>query len=78
MTRKEIKKMKSYAYISACNGLEIKAIENKNGSEYLCCVSGAWNGKEKAHKLKIRWNPKSGSHVKLNGYTLKIADCVKM
>lgn len=68
---------KSFAYYSGLNGLELKHIEY-GIDDYIYCVSGAWGGKKAYHKLKIYYDNKGGSYIKLYGYKIPLDECIKM
>ncbi len=76
MNKKEILQMPSIAYYSALNGLEVKKIEYGT-TDYMYCVSGAWTGKKKPHKLKI-YETKQGSYIRLHGYTCPLDNFIRM
>ena len=65
MRKKDILKLKSTAYYSGFNGLEIKGIEC-GIDEYLLCVTGGWSSQPTAHRLKIYYPPKVAHML---GYT---------
>lgn len=76
-TKKEIcQNNKSFAYYSGLNGLEFKHIEY-GIDDYIYCVSGAWNGKPKYHKLKVYYDDK-GDYIMLHGYKIPLNECIKM
>ncbi len=76
MTKQEILDMPSIAYWSGLDGLEIKEIEYGT-DDYLLCVSGAWNGKPKPHRLKIYTDHGGNSFVRLHGYKIPLSDCIR-
>ena len=55
--------METIAYYSGLNGLEIKGIEY-GIDDHVLCVSGAWNGKPKPHRLKIYYTSEN-AYIKL-------------
>ena len=76
-SKKEIcQNNKSFAYYSGLNGLEFKHIEY-GIDDYIYCVSGAWNGKPKYHRLKVYYD-NDGGYIKLHGYKISLNDCMKM
>lgn len=77
MRKKDILKMESVAYYSGFNGLEIKEIEH-GIDEHLLCVSGAWGGKETAHRLKIYYTLKGSAYVRLHGYRVPLDECIRI
>ena len=77
MRKKDILKLKSTAYYSGFNGLEIKGIEC-GIDEYLLCVTGGWSSQPTAHRLKIYYPPKGGAYVRLHGYRVPLDDCIRM
>lgn len=77
MTKKEVcLNNESFAYYSGFNGLEFKKIEY-GIEDYIYCVSGAWNGKPKYHKLKIYYS-NNGDYVKFNGVKVPLNECIRM
>lgn len=66
----------SFAYYSGLGGLELKKIEY-GINEYIYCVSGAWTGKKSYHKLKVYYD-NNGGYIKLHGYKIPLADCIRM
>ena len=77
-TKKEVcNNNKSFAYYSGLNGLELKHIEY-GINDYIYCVSGAWGGTKKYHKLKIQYDNNGNSYIKLYGYKIPIDECIKM
>lgn len=77
MTKKEIcENNKTFGYYSGLGGLEFKKIEY-GIDDFIYCVSGAWSGKPKAHKLKIYCDNK-GSFIRLHGYKVNFDDCIRM
>lgn len=77
MSKKEIcLQNKSFAYYSGFGGLEFKKIEY-GIEDYMYCVSGAWNGKPKYHKLKVYYG-KNGDYVKLHGARVPLNECIRM
>lgn len=73
MTKKEIcLNNPSFAYYSGFGGLEFKRIEY-GINDYIYCVSGAWTGKPKYHKLKVYDN-----YLKLHGCKIMLDDCIRM
>ena len=75
MTKKDILKMETIAYYSGFNGLEIKGIEY-GIDDYVLCVSGAWNGKPKLHRLKIYYTSEN-AYIKLSGYRIPLDECIR-
>ena len=76
MTKKDLLQMETIAYYSGFNGLEIKGIEY-GIDDYVLCVSGAWNGKPKPHRLKIYYNG-DNPFILLNGYKCPLNDFIRM
>lgn len=76
MSKKDILNMKSVAYYSGCGGIEIKSILY-GIDDYVLCVSGCWNGKQKPHKLKIYYSGEY-AYIKLHGYRIMLKDCIIM
>lgn len=77
MTKKEIcLENNSFAYYSGFGGLEFKKIEY-GINDYVYCVSGAWTGKPKYHKLKVYYD-EHNSYVRLHGYKVSFNDCIRM
>lgn len=77
MTNKDIINMKSKAYYSGLNGLEIKAIKYGVNDRVLC-VSGAWYGKPKAHRVKINYTRSGSPFIRVNGYRVPLDECIRM
>lgn len=77
MRRKNILKLKSTAYYSGFNGLEIKEIEY-GIDNYLLCVSGAWGSRKIAHRLKIYYPAKGSPYVRLHGYRVPLDECIRI
>lgn len=67
----------SFAYYSGFGGLEFKYIEY-GINDYIYCVSGAWTGKPKYHKLKIYCDNNDNMFVKLYGYKVPLNECIRM
>lgn len=77
MTKREYcQGRESIAYYSGFSGLEIKGIEY-GINDFLYCVSGAWGGKKAFHRLKIH-HDNNGGFVRLHGYKIPLAECIKM
>lgn len=66
----------AFAYYSGFSGLELHHIEH-GINDYIYCVSGAWGGGKAYHKLKIYYS-RSGDHIRLHGYKIPLADCIRM
>ena len=75
MNKKDILKMETIAYYSGFNGLEIKGIEY-GIDDHVLCVSGAWNGKPKPHRLKIYYTSEN-AFIKLHGYRVPLDECIR-
>lgn len=76
-TKKQIcTENKSFAYYSGFGGLEFKHIEY-GIEDYIYCVSGAWTGKPKYHKLKVYYSD-NGDYLKLHGYKIPLNECIRM
>ena len=75
MTKKDILQMKTIAYYSGFNGLETKDIEH-GIDDYVLCVSGAWCGKPKPHRLKVYYTSAS-AYIKLHGYRIPLDECIR-
>lgn len=77
MTKKEVcLENASFAYYSGFGGLEFKKVEH-GIDDYIYCVSGAWTGKPKYHKLKVYYRAEN-SYLKLHGYKIMLEDCIRM
>ena len=76
MTKKDILQMESTAYYSGFNGLEIKGIEY-GIDDHVLCVSGAWSGEPKPHRLKIYYNG-DNPFILLHGYKCPLNDFIRM
>lgn len=78
MTKKEIcLKNKSFAYYSGFGGLEIKYVEY-GIEDYAYCVSGAWTGKPKYHKLKIHYGENFSDYIMLHGTKVPMNEFIRM
>lgn len=81
MTKREYcQSRESIAYYSGLNGLEIKGIEY-GIDDFLYCVSNAWYGGEAAkrfHRLKIQYDRRGRSFVRLHGYRVPLDECIRM
>ena len=75
MTKKDILKKETIAYYSGFNGLEIKGIEY-GIDDHVLCVSGAWYGKPKPHRLKIYYTSEN-AYIKLNGDKIRLDECIR-
>ena len=73
--KSEIIRLESFAYYSGFNGLEIKGIEH-GIDDHVLCVSGAWNGKPKPHRLKIYYTSEN-AYIKLHGYRVPLDECIR-
>lgn len=77
-TKKEVcESKKSFAYYSGLSGVEFKHIEY-GINDYIYCVSGAWCSKKSYHKVKINYDKKGDSFIKLNGYKIPLNECIRM
>lgn len=76
MNKKDILKMEAIAYYSGFNGLEIKDIEH-GIDDHVFCVSGAWAGKQKPHRLKIYYTSEN-AYIKLHGYRIPLDECIRV
>lgn len=77
MKKQDIINIPSIAYYSGYNGLEVKNIEY-GIDDYLLCVSGAWIGKPKAHRLKIYYKNNGSAYVILNGHKIPLDECIRI
>ena len=78
MTKREYcQSRESIAYYSGLNGLEIKGIEYAI-DDFLYCVSGAWGGPKRFHRLKISYDRQGGAFVRLHGYKIPLNECIRM
>lgn len=68
---------KSFGYYSGFNGLEFKKIEY-GINDYVYCVSSAWRGKNKYHKLKVYYDNKDIPYVNLKGKKVPFNEIVMM
>lgn len=75
MKTNEALKMKSTAYFSGFNGLEIKDIEY-GVDDYVIYITGAWNGKPKAHKSKVYFTDRP--YFICKGIRVHIDECIRM
>lgn len=77
MNKSEVcKAHESFAYYSGFGGLELKHIEY-GIEDYIYCVSGAWTGSHRYHKLKIQYRD-NGAYIHLHGYDVNLNDCIRM
>lgn len=77
MTKKEVcLSNESFAYYSGFEGLEFKKIEY-GIDDYIYCVSGSWNGKQKYHKLKVYYDV-NDSYIMLHGYKVSLNEVIRM
>ena len=77
MSKKEICQSKpAFAYYSGFSGLELHHIEY-GIEDYIYCVSGAWGGGKACHRLKVYYTD-SGDYIRLHGYKIPLADCIRM
>lgn len=77
MKKTDILKMKSVAYYSGLNGLEIKKIEY-GIDDHILCVSGAWSGKKQAHRVKINYTANGNGYIRIHGYRVPLNECIRM
>ena len=77
MKKSDILKMKSVAYYSGLNGLEIKEIEY-GIDDYVLCVSGAWGGGKQAHRVKINYTTRGDAYIRIHGYRIPLNECIRM
>lgn len=75
MKKSEILSMKTIAYYSGLNGLEIKGIEY-GINDHVLCVSGAWGGKQKPHRLKVYYTSEN-AYIYLHGYRIPLNECIR-
>ena len=73
---KNILNMKSIAYYSGLDGIEIKDIEY-GIEDYVLCVSGAWSSKKQTHRVKIYYYPEP-AHFYIHGYKIPLDECIRM
>lgn len=77
MNKREIcEKNRSFAYISALGGVELKEFEY-GINDYVYCVSNAWHGKKRYHKVRINYGLED-SYIIIHGYRLKLSEAIKM
>lgn len=76
MKKTDILKMKSVAYYSGLNGLEIKKIEY-GIDDYVLCVSGAWSSKKQAHRVKVYYTG-DNPYFMVHGYRIPLNECIMM
>lgn len=78
MTKKEICiKNKSFAYISACRGIEFKKIEH-GIDDYIYFTANSWSGKKSYHKSKVYYNINGDSYIKLNGTRYHLNEAIRI
>lgn len=74
--RKVCENNRSFAYISALGGVELKEIEH-GINDYIYCISNAWHDKKRYHKVRINYRVK-GSYIIVRGYRLKLSEAIIM
>mgnify|MGYP001351508822 CR=1 FL=1 len=67
---------KAFAYYSGCGGVEIHHIEY-GIDDHIYCVSNAWHGKKRYHKLKV-YHDNDDSYIKLRGYKIPLNECIRI
>lgn len=78
MTIKEIcLNNKAIAYYSGCGGVEVHHIEY-GLNDYIYCVSGAWCGNKKYHKLKINYDENGNPFIILKGYKMPLNEFIRI
>ena len=66
----------AFAYYSGFGGLEFHYMDH-GIDDYIYCVSNAWHGEKRYHKLKVYYNSDDG-YVKLHGYKIQFNECIRM
>lgn len=74
MSRSEILASKTLGYWSAFGGVEVKEIND----DICYCVSNAWGGTKRVHRLKVRYNSSGSPYVILNNSRLRFDDCLRV
>ena len=78
MTKKEYcLKNPPMAYYNGVNGVEICGIEY-GFTDYIYCISGAWRGKKRYHKLKIQHNKNGEAFFRIHNYRIPLNECIRM
>lgn len=77
MKKSDILKMKSVAYYSGLNGIEIKKIEY-GIDDYVLCVSGAWGGRKQVHRVKINYTTRGDAYIRIHDYRIPLNECIRM
>lgn len=72
---KDILNMKTVAYYSGYNGIEVKNILY-GYDDYVQVVSGAWYGTRKAHTVKIYYETER-PYFKINGVRIHLDECIR-
>lgn len=76
MTKKQVcMDRKPFAYYSGWGGVEIHHIDH-GIEDYIYCVSNAWHGKKRYHKLKVYYH--GGGYIKLDGYKIPLDECLRI
>lgn len=78
MTKKEYcQSHESIAYYSGVNGLECKGIEY-GVNDFMYCVSGAWGGQKRYHRVKIQYTRAGDPFVTVHRYRCRLSDFIRM
>ena len=77
MSKKERCNRESIAYYSGLDGVEIKDIEF-GIDDYIYCVSGAWGGKKRCHRLKVQTDRDGFRFIRIDGYKIPLDECIRM
>lgn len=67
----------SVGYFSGLNGLEIKGIEY-GAEDHVYCVSGAWGGGKRFHRVKIQYSRNGEAFFRVHGYKIPLSECIRM
>ena len=65
----------AFAYYSWNGGVEIHHIEH-GIDDYIYCVSGAWYGEKRYHKLKRYYD--DNAYFNLDGYKITLNECIRI
>lgn len=79
MTKNEkqvYKSMKTIAYFSGFDGIEIKTIEY-GIEDYIIYTSGAWIGKSEVHKSKIYYTGTENDYFRYGNNHIRLNECIR-
>lgn len=77
LTKKEVcLNNDAFAYYSGFGGVELHHIDH-GIEDYIYCVSNAWYGEKRYHKLKVYYDD-HGGYIKLEGYKIPLNECIRI